>query len=299
GARMLGETPQPAFRAETTLGGGRAIAFARGVPAQAEDALAAAPGLLEFAGYDAGAALTQQLAGGARLSLVTQSGAEAIGDARIGADWGEARRRATSMRLDLVRGPFTFGGALGAGWEEGAVLGLSWNDRWGGQPRAGAQFAALSGAWRFARDWEAGFEAEAGVVRMGGGGWMSLAQDVTTSAGALALRWRTLPIAVARAAPDSVGYFTLSLAQPLRVESGAFSVQTATADVWGRQSLAYERRAIAAAPTGREIDATLSYALWAGDRLAARAAASYRSDPGHAAAAPPETAFTFGLRYGF
>ena len=54
-----------------------------------------------------------------------------------------------------------------------------------------------------------------------------------------------------------------------------------------------------AAPSGREIDASVIYSLWNADNLAARFTATYRNEPGHRADAAPDKAVTVGMRYGF
>src|SRR5262249_52536778 len=145
-------------------------------------------GHLAFAGYDQGAMFAQDFRGGMTLSLITQSGEEALGDGL-----GRAVRRASAARFDLTRGPWRFGAQAGAGAEDGSVVGMAWNTRWGGGANAASRFAGFSGAWTLAPDWDLGFETEWGGVRMDGGGWIQVAQELRTSAGAVALRWRTLP----------------------------------------------------------------------------------------------------------
>ena len=90
-----------------------------------------------------------------------------------------------------------------------------------------------------------------------------------------------------------------SVSQPLRVEDGAFTAMLATATEYGRQSLAFTPRLIDAAPSGREIDASVIYSLWHADNFAARFSATYATEPGHRADAPPATSVMMGLRYGF
>jgi hypothetical protein len=287
------DEPKTAFRAEAQALAGMRMAFARGVAAAPAQTAADLAGFLAFAGYDQGAAMSKTFGAGVNLSLVMQSGTASAGEI-----YGPSHRKAGAGRIELERGALRFGGEFGALTEDGAVLGTTWNTRWGGQPRALTRFIGLSGGWRFAPDWEFGVQSEFGATTMRGD-WLELPHALTTSAAAAALRWSVTPAPLRDLAPDVFGALTVSVSQPLRVDQGAFSVLLPKADQWGRESLAFERRLIPAVPSGREVDASLAYALWAGDRFSLRAEGTYRNQPDHRADADAEAAFTFGLRYGF
>ena len=109
---------------------------------------------------------------------------------------------------------------------------------------------AFSAAWA---DWVAFarlmLSADAGMGRTTAAGpFMSLAQSAVSSNWRLSAR--TL---CANPARDCIS-FTLALAQPVRVEGGAFGALLANVpDAYG-DPLTYSRRNFSAAPSGREID---------------------------------------------
>jgi hypothetical protein len=88
----------------------------------------------------------------------------------------------------------------------------------------------------------------------------------------------------------------MSVAQPLRVESGSFTALLPTSDEYGILHLAYEPREISAEPSGRELETSLSYGLWRGGDMSAVVELRHRSEPGHTAGAPDETLGRIGLR---
>jgi hypothetical protein len=290
---IIGETAQASFRSEKQLAGGRQVAFASGVAALADNNAAALDGHMAFASYQHGGAFAQTFGQG-RLSIVSEGGT-----VPLGLGLGESARRATALRLDLWRGPLTFAAGIGALREEGSVLGTAWSGRFGAPPEASTRFLAAGVGWKIARDWGFGFEGEVGGTRVSRTGWLSAPNELVTSAASGALRWSVIPKALLGVLPDAGGALSLSVSQPLRVESGSFLANLATANEYGRQSLAFAPRIIDAAPSGREIDASVTYSLWSGDAFAARLSALYRTEPGHHAGAPAQTAVSVGLRYGF
>ena len=292
---IIGETPKASFRADKTLPGGASVTFAAGASAAPEVTAANVDGHLAFASYQHGGAFTQRIGDKARLSIVSEGGS-----VPLGFGLGVSARRATAVRLDYGNGPLTLGAGVGAVSEEGSVLGAAWGERFGTAPQAKTRFLAGAAGWRLARDWDVGLEAEFGATRVSSAtGWLTAPGDIVTSAGALAVRWSVMPKALRALSPKMVGAMSFSVSQPLRVEDGAFTAMLATATEYGRQSLAFTPRLIDAAPSGREIDASVIYSLWHADNFAARFSATYATEPGHRADAPPATSVMMGLRYGF
>jgi hypothetical protein len=293
-ARMIGEAPHAAFRSQTMIGPGRSIAFAHGLSAL-EDYTGAAPqGHMAFVGFEQSAALSQKLGDTSKVTLLSQSGSS-----NLGANLGFTSRRMSALRFDGVSGRMSGGATFGAIRESGAVLGAAWDERWGGSPRADTRFVGATGAIALRPNWDFTVQGEVGATRMAQSGWLTLPGGMVTTAGAAALRWSLLPRALSDEFRDLRGALTFSISQPLRVESGKFSALLPTANEYGRQSLAFQRRMISAAPTGREIDASVNYSLWASETFSGQVGAVYRSQPGHQRNAAPEKAVTMGLRYGF
>jgi Subtilase family len=293
-ARMIGEAPHASFRSQAMIGPGRSIAFAHGLSAL-EDYTGAAPqGHMAFVGFEQSSALSQKLNDKSRLTLVSQSGSSTLG-----ANLGFSSRRMSALRFDVVSGRMTGGATFGSISEDGAVLGAAWDQRWGGSPRADTRFVAAAGGIALAPSWDFTVQGEVGATRMARSGWLTLPGGMVTTAGAAALRWSVLPSVLSDQFRDLRGAMSFSISQPLRVESGQFSALLPTANEYGRQSLAFERRAISASPTGREIDASVNYSLWASEKFSGQVGAIYRNQPGHQRNAPAEKAVTMGLRYGF
>jgi hypothetical protein len=294
-AGVIGELPQAAFRSEFSLGEGRRIAFANGVPAAQGASSTTTPGQMAFAGYDHGAAMMQDIGKNARLSIAAQDGVFALGHG-----YGESVRHGTLARVDYWRGPASIGASIGSVVENGSVLGTTWAGAIGAAPEAKTRLVGLSGRVILAPGVEASVETEFGATKTSGGPrWLSASNELITSAGAASVHWALAPAFLRDAFPHASGDLSFSISQPLRVESGAFSALLPTANEWGRQSLIFAPRDIPVAPSGREIDASVTYSVWAADNLSARVSALYASQPGHDRSAPAAQALTFGMRYGF
>ena len=149
---------------------------------------------------------------------------------------------------------------------------------------AGIEADARLGAWRL------GAGAEVGTVSASvQGGLIADVSPLTTSAFAVQAE-RTLD--------DEGSAFTLSLSQPLRVESGRARLSVPI----GRTTDGRVRRhSVAAelAPSGRQIDVTVQWRrpLAVGGEL--RLGAVWRRHPGHAAKAAPELTVLGGWRHAF
>ncbi|HWA23232.1 MAG TPA: S8 family peptidase [Caulobacterales bacterium] len=294
-AGIIGELPQTAFRSEFSLGEGRRMAFANGVAAAPSATPMEMSGHMAFAGYDHGAALMQDIGKSGRLSVVAQDGVFSLG--RL---YGQSARRGVLARVDYWRGPASVGASIGSVVENGSVLGTTWAGAVGAAPEAMTRFIGISARMRLAPGLDASVDTEFGGTKTSGGPrWLSTGGELITSAGIASLGWDTIPRSVRQWLPHAAGKLTFSVSQPLRVESGAFSVLLPTANDWGRQSLTFAPQAIPATPSGREIDTSVTYSLWAADNLTARVSATYASEPGHNREAPAEKALTFGMRYGF
>jgi subtilisin family serine protease len=284
----------PSFRAEARLGETLRVSFASGAPIAPAQTPAPFSGFMDMAGDARGAGVTAQIGAGVSLSLLTQES-----DSAPTLLLSDAARRADAVRANIARRRFALGATLGEMREEGAALGLAWGDRWGAQANARTHFGGVSALYALNGAMQIGVEIEAGATEMNGMAWLTPAGAINTSSASAAWRWRVRPKILARRAPHLAGALTLSVTQPMRVESGAFSALLPISDAYGRKHLAFEQRLISAEPTGREIDTQLGYALWAGDRFTAEAAISYTIDPGHSASAPDEIAARVAFRKAF
>lgn len=291
---FTGETPQAAFRSELALGEDRRVALAHGVPVAPSATAAELPGHMAFVGYDRGVAVVQDIDSRTRLSVVAQDGS-----ATLGSGYGRSARRGTLARVDYWLGASSFGASIGSVVENGSILGTTWAGSVGAAPEAQTRFVGFSARRRLAAGIEASVETEFGATRMSGGPrLLSTDRELVTSAGVASVQWNTTPKALRAWLPQANGALTIALSQPLRVEDGMFSALLPTANEWGRQSLTFAPRAIGVTPSGREIDASVSYSLSA-ESFAARVSAIYATQPGHDRSARNEAAVTLGVRYGF
>ena len=179
--------------------------------------------------------------------------------------------------------------ALRAGWlgEREALLGTSAKGAFGGLS-ADAVFAGIDaetdiGGWRVFGG------AELGQVNADhDGGLIADLSSMTTSAFALRA---TRPVGTDRG-------LTLSVSQPLRVESGQAALSVPAGRTKGGDVL---RRPVSASlsPTGRQIDvAARWHRRWTGDGEL-RVGAVWSHDPGHRASADPSLALLAGWRQAF
>jgi hypothetical protein len=85
----------------------------------------------------------------------------------------------------------------------------------------------------------------------------------------------------------------------MRIERGALWALTPMADAYGYQRLWFDRRLVAATPSGREIDARFGIDAFAMGRLSAHGEVGYRAQPGHRADAEGESYGTIGMRLAY
>lgn len=138
--------------------------------------------------------------------------------------------------------------------------------------------------WTLRGRWQQGW------TRIGAGGVRPSADHLSTTAWSVdATRADIFAIG------DSVGF---RLAQPVRVTSGGLGLELPVAWDYGTSSAQTELRSFSLAPTGREIDAEMHYALplWAGSLSTS---IYLRNDPGHFEAAPDDlgVALRFGMPF--
>jgi hypothetical protein len=96
---------------------------------------------------------------------------------------------------------------------------------------------------------------------------------------------------------DGIGF---RLAQPLRIEHGGFAMMLPTSYDYVTQTAADSLTQMSLTPSGRELDAELSYGstllggnAWLGGNL------FYRRQPGHIASAPDDKGAVIRLSLGF
>jgi hypothetical protein len=96
---------------------------------------------------------------------------------------------------------------------------------------------------------------------------------------------------------DGIGF---RLAQPLRIEHGGFAMMLPTSYDYVTQTAADSLSQMSLTPSGRELDAELSYGstllggnAWLGGNL------FYRRQPGHIASAPDDKGAAIRLSLGF
>jgi hypothetical protein len=220
-----------------------------------------------------------------RLSVVSESG-----EGRVGLN-GEIDHRSAQA----LEAAYRFdGGALGLSYgrvgEGQGALGLVWADQFGETPGGEIRFAGLGGHMDPMARWRVRFNAELGVAEMPAG-WLTFDAPVRTSSFALEARYDAT---LHGAAGD--GAFTLSLTQPLRVESGDLRVSMPSATRYGRESLSYESRLVDVTPSGRELRLGLGYRYIESDAISAFGEALYVLEPGHVRAAEPDVMVRVGVR---
>ncbi len=215
-----------------------------------------------------------------------------------GRGYGADARRTPLAQIDYRQGRFSAGVEFGVVSESGAVLGAPWPGALALETRT--QFLGFSSGVTLTRDVQARLHTEIGATRFDGqpSGASSPAEILNTS-GSASLRWSGAPVVLNGLLPRAQASLTLSVSQPLRVESAAFAPLLPVASGWAQQSLSLLPRAISAAPSGREIDASATYSLFTADDFSARLSAIYAHEPRHDRNAPPEKAVTIGFHYRF
>ena len=156
-----------------------------------------------------------------------------------------------------------------------------------GHLAAGSAFAGIEGSARI-DGWRLGAGVEIGTVNVSAdGGLIADVSPLTTSAFALqAMR----PLGV------DGGTFTLSLSQPLRVETGRARLSVPVGRTKGGQ---VRRQSVTAdlEPTGRQIEVAAAWHRPLGSQSELRLGAAWTRDPGHAAGAAPDLTLLAGLRH--
>ena len=158
-----------------------------------------------------------------------------------------------------------------------------------GRISSGAAFAGIEGSTRLGA-WRLGAGAEVGTVNASAqGGLIADLSPLTTSAFA---------VEASRPLAEDGGTLTLSLSQPLRVETGQARLSVPV----GRTKDGRVRRQTMTAdlaPTGRQIELAAEWRqrLDGGGEL--RLGAAWTHEPGHAAAADPDLTLLAGWRHAF
>ncbi|MGE0533276.1 MAG: S8 family serine peptidase [Hyphomonadaceae bacterium] len=269
------------MRIDAPLGPRLELSFAAfGADAQERQARSGAIGHFAFVQADTSVRLTGRIAPFASVSFLSESGEADVGLAQAPVD-----RSVQAVQAHFALGPVTLGLSEGRVREQQGVLGLGWSEALGPTPGGETRFTGVSLETPLAARWRFAANAEFGVARAADAGWLSVDTPLRTTAfSAEAVR------------PLGAGALSLSLAQPLRIEGGTLGVMLPTATAYGLQSVAYERRSIDPAPSGRELKFGVSYRVLKGDVFSAFGEAIYVHEPGHVAGAEPDTIFRFGLR---
>jgi len=290
GARIEGlspDDPDVVFRSSALLPGGLDVQVGFRTPLTEDLTGGAFTGFMGLA-QERGVGLRKRFGERVSLGFIAQTG-----EAPSGAPFQTLNRRLFAGRLSVREGPVQVGVTAGRLGEEGGALGLSWNPAAGAPGAAGTGFVALDGDARLPASLRLLARLELGRTQAAEAGLFE-GGSLTASAASAMLRWEAAP------APWGLrGALVLSAAQPLRVESGGFRWQAATATAFGVQSLGFEEQFVRADPSGRQIETRLAYELFGGGRFTARAEVARIADPGHVEAAPPAYAAGAGVRLAF
>ncbi len=274
-----------ATRIDTSLAPGLSFSFAAH-GAELLYAEAGGAGHLDFAQSDMSLGVTRRLNEAVSISFVHQSGEAAnpisgLGD--VTASSARASFDLGAVGVDLI---------LGRVREDNALLGLAWAGEFGDTPAGQTQFIGLN--WRLDApvDWRIAASAEAGLADMDAQGWLSIEAPLRTSAYALAAERSYTPDWLG----GGHGSLRFTIAQPLRVESGALSFMAPVATNYGRASLEFEQRRFEPVPSGRELRFGVGYHFVADDRISAFGEVVHVHEPGHVAAAEDDTIVRVGIR---
>ncbi|WP_375600728.1 S8 family peptidase [Brevundimonas sp. SH203] len=150
-------------------------------------------------------------------------------------------------------------------------------------------FYALGGDWTVTPGLRLIGEAGLGSTRIEG-------RFLSMDRAAISSNWRLGLLTGCSILCDRISF---TLAQPLRIESGAFSAYLADVPADYFDPLTYSRRSFSAAPSGRQIDFVIGGEryLWDGSSVTLQAVASH--EPRHVADAAPEFALIGGWRRRF
>lgn len=277
---------QPATRIDAVLGAGFTASVAAHGASTAHERNGDQLMHLDAVNADVSLRLTKRVNDVVSFALISESGEAASGVQFTRSSGRSAIAARSSFSLPLADVDLTFGQLQ----EEHGVLGLAWNGLLGETPAGETRFAGFGARVSPLPNVELSFSAETGEATLAGSGWLSVAEPLRTSAYALEMRSNMAPRWL-----SGDGTLTLSIAQPLRVESGELAFMAPTATKWGRRSLAFEQRSFSAAPSGRELRFGVGYS-YAEEDLSAFTEALYVTDPGHVAGAEPETVLRVGVR---
>jgi hypothetical protein len=199
---------------------------------------------------------------------------------------GDERYGFSATGLSRRFGLHEAGVELGAAHEDDTALGGATATRLGGDDAASTSFAALSWRGPLPGGWTGAARLEAAEATL------EMPDYVRVEENPLASAW-TLTLERPLARGLDLG---LTLAQPLRAESGAVAV-VVPVGVTGVNASIYEERFARLTPSGREIDLEAALRFGLGARGEGRAAIRLADDPGHVAASDPEAALWFGIRF--
>lgn len=241
-----------------------------------------------------GARARTDLAGHPFLGLAEEGAAMSAGTDRIGVAFtGDTENGVFGSAVvvrPLARHDLRL--AFGTVAEDGAALGTTGTGAWALDGTTTTTFASVAVRQPLTGPWSLSAGLHAGVSRFdGGGASMVRGFDAVSTAGALSVeREGTF---------TPRGLLSLTVAQPLRIESGGFDLDRPVARADGTITTAAGR--LDGTPSGRETDLELSWSGPAWQDGSGRLAASvlHRLDPGHVAEAPAETVVMgrFSLRF--
>lgn len=292
---LLGEgsRSRPAMRTQLSLAPGLSSTLSLNTSTQ-DQTIGHLDGHFSLTNVESGLALEGRLSPRLRLTVMGEQGQSEAGPLARGGD-----QYALAARFDFDAGPVALAATAGSVSDAGAALGLSWTPALGAGGESRTGFVGAQMEWRLHNRYRLGAEAELGSTRLDGGGWLSSTETILTSGFALGVEGDLLPGPWAARWPGLGGSASLRLIQPLRVESGEFSVALPVADDYGRDSLAYVSRRFEPVPSGRELDLEAAYELRAGETLSFRAAARFIRQPGHVAGADAAAQLEIGARVRF
>lgn len=279
---------QPAIRIEASLTPGFNIAFAAN-GARTTERDEAPVSHLDMVQSEMSLRLTRQFGDHLSFSFINERGQAFSGLPFMAG----AERQASAARVGLDFGPMGMSFTTGQLEEERGLLGLVWGDALGQTPGGATRFAGVGAYVDVTPDVRLSISGEFGAADFTQVGWLSVTAPLRTTAFSAEARANLTPTWLAH---EGRGVLTISLSQPLRIESGEMSFMAPTATRYGRQSLAFEQRSFSPTPSGRELRFGLGYSYFAGESLSAFGEAIYVLDPGHVAGAEPDTVLRLGLR---
>lgn len=209
--------------------------------------------------------------------------------------FGGEHRQGYALQYQRKLGALSGMARLGYVREHGAMLGLDWVGA-ADAAHAATEFLGFGAQWAPAPGVRLAAEAELGITAPRQFGWIGAPRPLRTSAFTADLTIAATPRALIRNQANAAGHWFVNLRQPLRIEGGTLAITLPAATAYGRSSLDYVTRTIAATPSGRELEFNIGYELHAWPWCDARAEFTYVRDPGHIAAAPVERIVALSVR---